>query len=246
MQDYVPQHIPRKNLGLQIKSVFMIIIFFILLLGVLIALASAKKTEKCFDKELYYFVYAQKERNTIKQENIDLIKSLGGAGDVYFKSEKFYLIANVYLIEDDADEIANGLTENFEDSGVLTLTAPDIPDDVKKAIKEEPDALRFFKFLQKTIEKTEILNIDYMSGNVTDGKLLNELLEVKLEFEHFSKQISSINEKLFDDICSYINQIANEFTDFFDKFYYSTKKGSLMCSLFVNLVLIKVNLFQNL
>ena len=72
------------------------------------------------------------------------------------------------------------------------------------------------------------------------------MIEKKLSFEDYAKSISMIEDSFFEDIGTYANEIVNLFEDFLDKFYTSTKKNSLMCSFFVNFVLIKVNLFQNL
>ena len=247
MQETVSKSATKKLFQMPIKSIFTLILIILFLFVILLVLASSRKSEKLFDEETYYFVYVEKKKNTIKKDKIDLIKSLGGAGDVYLKSGRFYLLANVYLEKEDAEEIAEGFLENFESAGVLSLTAPDIESSVKQKIKDEPNVYAFFRKFYDVLEKTEQLNMKYISGLISDGELMSEFIANKLEFENLSKEISKVaSEKLYDDINTYVKQIVNLYNDFFDNFYTSTKKISLTCSLFVNLVLTKINLFQNL
>ena len=62
-------------------------------------------------------VKARSEATSVKidADNIELVKKLGGAGNVLFFKEEYYLIANVYLKEANTDEeVINLVSESIQ------------------------------------------------------------------------------------------------------------------------------------
>lgn len=246
-QESVPRRAFNKGTQISIKSVIATILFFIFVILVLLCLAGFRKVEKCFDKQSFYVVYVAKTKRKMAPEDVDLIKKLGGAGCLLFFKDEYYLVANVYQKEDDADEIAEGLKVHFADAGVVKLSHSDI--DKKKAvhIARNLSFSRFFEEFYKVVEDFEGLQMKYLMGSVQEGEFLTEMLKQKLEFETIIENFENENdEKLFQDIKTYANMVVNYFDSFFDDFFQSTKKESLICLLKFNLVKLKVDMFDNL
>ena len=89
--------------------------------------------------------------------------------------------------------------------------------------------------------------MNYISGEISEGKLSSLILSEKLQLETIIKSFDNPEkDKFFDDISTYANMMILHFNKFFDEFYQSTKKKSLICNLGVNFVLTKVDLFDNL
>ena len=103
-QESVSRNVSNNRSQISIKSVIAIILFFVFVVLVLLCLAGLKKVEKCFDKQSFYVVYVEKTKRKMAPESVDLIKKLGGAGCLMFFKDEYYLVANVYQKEDDADE----------------------------------------------------------------------------------------------------------------------------------------------
>lgn len=246
MQGYVPYKKSLNKRKLQIKSIFMIVLFFSLTITILVCLGISRKANKCFDKQTFHFVYTQKNKVKTDKNQIDLLKSVGGAGVVYFHKENFHLLANFYLKKDDANEIKDGMIQNFENSGILQLEVKTLSRSLQNKIKSNENAYLFFKKLYKFFEKFENLNMQYISGEVSEGKLVSTLIAEKLEFETIAKEFDSGDEKLFLDLKTYLNMVVLHFESFFNEFFSSTKKQSLVCMLGVNIALTKVELFNNL
>lgn len=247
MQDYVPYKRRRKGLIIQIKSVIALILFFIFVFMILTCLGVSRKNNKCFDKSSFSFVYVQKTKKMLDETEKDLVKGLGGAGIFYFFKEHHYLIANVYLKLDDAKEVAGGMVDSFENAGVLTIETKRLSRLLQQKIKSNLSYYRFFKYLYEFSEKFEELNLNYISGELSQGKLMSELIEINLEFETIVNEFENENnESVFSDIKTYANMILIHFDNFFDEFYQSTKKQALVCALGVNVALTKVDLFDNL
>lgn len=247
MQYYVPYKKTAKRSWAQINSAIAGFLFFILTLSILVCLGVSRKKNKCFDKVSYHFVFVQKNRIQTNKDEQDLVKSLGGAGIYYFHKENYLLIANVYHSSDDAKEIKNGMLENFENADVLTLEAPAINRKTQNIIKDNLSYYKFFKYLQMAIQNFEVLNMNYLSGEITQGKLMSELISKKLELETIVNEFENPQkEDLFENIKTYANMFLIHFDNFFNEFYQSTKKQSLVCSLCVNFALTKVDLFDNL
>ncbi len=247
MQYYVPYKPVKKVSKVQIKSVIAVFLFFILFLSVLIGLGVSRKQNKCFDRFVYNFVYVQKTRTDSNKTEKDNLKNMGGAGVFLFHKQHYLLVANVYTKLDDANEIKNGMIETFEKADVLTLEINPLPRKLQNKIRQNDTFYKYFKFLLNISKDIEQLNMNYVTGKKGQGKVMSEILARKLELESIIKEfVITEEEKLFEDIKTYANMHLLHFENFFNDFYGSTKKQSLLCELCVNLALTRVDLFDNL
>lgn len=246
-QGYVSYLPHDKPLRKPIISVITVILFFIFLAVVFACLVSFKKVEKCYERQVFYVVYIEKNRRKIDEDKKELIKKLGGAGSVLFFKEEYFLVANVYLNEADATEIKENLKESFSGAGVVKLEAKAINKKTASHIAQNLSYSRFFERYYKFINDFEQVQIEYLKGEIGDGDFSSKLLKTKLEFQDLIDLFENPkNEKIFEDITTYANMLVNYFDEFFNKFFQSGKKESLICELKFNFARLKVDMFNNL
>ena len=246
-QGYVPYCGRQKGYGIQIKAIVLAFIFFFCLILICAMLVLVKKEDKVFNKQTFFYVCTTKSRNKIDKTKQDLVKSLGGAGVVLFYKENFNLIANVYLSEDNAKDVKNQIKTNFETAEVVKMEVKTISKSMQKKIKENFSFYKFFKYLNEIVNQLDELNMNYMSGAVSEGNMMTLLISEKLELETIIKQFENPNkEVIFENIKTYANLLLLHYENFFSEFYQSTKKQSLACMFVVNVTLTKVDLFNNL
>lgn len=246
-QGYVPYYALTRPRRMRINSAILAIIFFFVVILICSMLVFAKRADKCFDKQIFYYVVTMKSKIKIKKENQDKVKSLGGAGEVLFYKENFNLVANAYLSEVNAKDVCGQIKASFENAEVVKVEVKSLSNAVQKKIRQNLSYYKFFQNIDELIHSLEKLTIDYMLCNVSEGKFMSELITKKLELETIVKEFENPNkEKFFEDIKSYANMLILHFDNFFEEFYQSTKKQSFVCGLFVKATLVKVSLFDNL
>ena len=246
-QGYVPYKAARKRAKNSIKSAIAVILFFIFLLGIFMCLVYFRKVEKCYEKQVFYAVYVEKNKRKIDADNIELVKKLGGAGNVLFFKEEYYLIANVYLKEDDADEIAKGLASTFFGSGVIKIEHDSISRKKAMHIAQNLSVSKFFEKFYVFLSDFEEWQMQYVVGNLAESEFLTKLLKVKLDFETIVGEFENPdNEKIFDDIKTHGHMCLNYLQGFFNEFFKESKRESMICALKFNLAKLKVDLFDNL
>ena len=246
-QGCVPYAVSKKHTKSPIKSVIATILFFVFLIGIFLCLVYFRKIEKCYEKQSFYVVYVEKNRRKIDVDNVELIKKLGGAGSVLFFKEEYYLIANVYLKENDAKEIAEGLVSTFAEAGVIKLEHESISKKKALHIAQNLSVSKFFEKFYVFLGNLEDMQMQYVVGSLAESEFLTKMLKVKLDFESIVDEMENPdNEKIFDDIKTHAHMFLNYFQAFFDEFLKQSKKESMICALKFNFVKLKVDLFDNL
>ena len=248
MQGYVPYVIHRKTNKRLIKSIFTAVFIIFLIVFLFVFLVSLKKQSVCFESQTFYFVYADKAKNEapiLAQQ--DRVKSLGGSGVIYKKNNTNYLLINCYLIEDDVKDVKNRVSTEFANSDTLKITVKAISKNVQKEVRESQGYYKFFNFKREFFQFFLDKEMEYIKGNLSDGKFISWIISKRLE-------LNSIKEEFIKDskIESFmvINQFADVFVLHFDnllnKFFESTKKQSLICEFYCNLVLTNADMCDNL
>ena len=246
-QGYVPYVVKKKHAKTPIKSVIIMILFFIFLMLIFMCLVYFRKVEKCYEKQKFYAVYVSKNKRKIDGDSVELLKKLGGAGNVLFFKEEYYLIANVYFSEADAKEIANGLVSTFADSGVIKLEHNSIPRKKALHIAQNLSVSKFFEKYYVFLSELEGWQMQYVSGKLDESEFLTRLLRVKLEFESIVEEFENPeDEKIFEDIKTHAHMCLNLLQNFFDDFLKQSKKESMICELKLQLIKLKIDLFDNL
>ena len=261
----------------QLKNVNLIIIVFVILIITMclvltpIVISIKKRPKKIFDEKKFYLVYSHKnlKQNEVKKHQ-DIIKKLGGSGDIYHHKDYYYLITSLYLDKSDADSVKNNIKTNFKDAGVLQITIKKISKNKQIIFFDNPVLLNFIKFQSELLEKISNYQILYLSGEIQSREIISSLLEKKLELE----RIITETEKLNNDIKKNNNQndknsksstinaekisaVTNDcllaqklyllyFNNFLNVFFESLKKDSLLCELACNIALVYYDFCNNL
>lgn len=247
MQGYVPLNKSCRRRKIKLISVISFILIAILIVF-LIFLIPKQKSEKYFKQKSYYFVYVAKQQKANSfSEMQDLLVSLGGAGVIYNNSDNYYLLVNVYFDEDDANEIKNNIEGTFEQADFIEIKTKEISSKKKNLIKENEYVFDLVKFLYDFLEFYEGFSLSYLSGNLTDSKFCAGLIEKRLELEQIIKNISDNNSSVLDGNAMTCGELLLiHFNNFFNNFFDSSKKESLVCALGVNMVIERIELFDNL
>ena len=236
----------RKNNHLKIVIIFFVIAIFSAIIA--IGFYLKKKQDSVFFQQSFYFVYASKSKKTSSLEKMqDKLKELGGAGKIYKKDEYYYLIINVYLNEELASQVASDNKAVYESVGVLEIKTKKLNRNSKNAMKNNESALDYVKKFNKSIDEISELQIKYLSSEISENDLCSDILTMKFNFEDLNDSLKIADDSEIKNLVNnYLNLNLMYYSSFFNTFFDSTKKVSVLCEFVVNLTLLKVDLFNNL
>ena len=246
MQDLVTGKIYQKNRLL--KLVMIIIVILIIVIVVVLGFYFKSKSYSEFAETKYYFLVAKKSKNSKEITNMqDSVKSAGGAGIIYQKNNYDYLIITVYNDESAANEVLKLNKEKFNAAEILEIKTKRLKKSKKNQIKSCFVLDSMVKNLNKTIDSVMNYMMQYLKQGLTDNKLCSNVLVLRFEFDELLKRIDEIDdEKLKSFTYSYLNLAIMYFSNFINNFFGSTKKQSVLCDFVVNLVFLKIEIFNNL
>ncbi len=227
------------------KLVLSVVLIAVIVIIVLSVTIKPKSNTYLTDIKMY-FVYTDKntKQNALTHQQ-DIIESLGGSGQIMFYKEQFYLIANVYFSEADAEEICQNIKPSFSNSGVLSVTKT-LSKKQKRAILENDSALECFKIFSGFANEVQDMSMKYIVGSLSESSLCNKVLSKKLELENIIKKVERDDSELSKKILTYENLCLLHMDKFFDNFFESNKKQSILAKLVVSLVLSQCELYDNL
>lgn len=247
MQGYVPLDMSAKRKKIKLFSILSFLLIAILIVF-LVLLIPKQKDEKFFKQKSYFFVYATKSQKSGSLASMqDLLISLGGAGVTYSFNDNYFLIANVYVTDSDAEQIKNNILSTFNDAGVIEVKTKEVSAKKKNLIKDNEKVFNLVKFIYEFLDFYQTDLINYLSGTLTDSKLCSKLIEKKLELENIIEKLKQSEMSVLEKNAINVGEIILvHFNNFFNNFYISSKKESLATSLLVNITIERVNLFDNL
>lgn len=195
-----------------------------------------------------HFVFAEKSKNIKELENIqDQVKEFGGAGKIYHKDGVYYLILNAYFDKESADLVVDNNKNIYMNAGVLELKTKKIESRTIKKIKATEFNVRFLKKLNSDLSKVIELQMKYFSGVVSENDLCSNLLTLKFEVDDLIYDIKSGDHANFKElVLNYSSLLEMYYSAFFNNFFDSDKKSSILCDFVVGLALLKIDFFNNL
>ncbi len=245
LQVCVTQKVKRKIGSVQIKSAVCLILFFLIFGTILISIIVSRKKENLFYGQNLYFVYTSKTKNVSSLENEkDMIKNLGGAGVVFLHKKEYYLICNVYLKKDEAEEIKKNIAENYHNAGILEISAKKIKN--IKHFKQNENSKNMLRFIKNNLIELTQTEIDFISGNISEGKLGAWALSKKQTLEQMISKNIEASEEITRNMCSYAKLIVFQYDNFLNQFYVKSNKQSLFCEFVVNFSLIFADMWNYL
>lgn len=236
----------KKKGKIKIKSLISTILIFLFAIISTAILISEKKKLIVYEERSFYFVCvgASKKESNLEAKK-ELLKNLGGANIVYESNGNYNLVANVYLDLESATEIKNNLSTYFDDVSVLTIKNKTITKQNIKKIKKIEECKKFMKFMYNLTNEFYKLQLDYLAGNVSEGKFLANVVEKRLNLEKLCSNISGE-----DDISVHLRgfgeMILLQTTNFLSGFSIAGTKQNYICNYFVGFFINYVQMFDSL
>ena len=248
MQDYVPLKRVKNKREMLIFSAIIFIFIILICVIVFVSIWLNKKSKKEFLETSMFFVCANVSKNKKELENMqDNVKDFGGAGKIYQKDEFYYLIINSYFDKDSAELVVNNNKKVYENIQILELKTKTISNKIRKNFKKQEINYKFLKKMNKNLSESFDLQMKFLSGEITDNDLCSKLLTLKFDNDDLIDEIKAAEDNDYGDlVLNYANLEAMYFASFFNNFFESDKKSSVICEFVVSLALLKVDFFNNL
>ena len=248
IQGYVPAKKAKKKNKNKLFIVFAIVIVFVFVIIVFASFYSQAKQNKIFDVQSFYYVCAAKSKHSKELENLqESVKKLGGAAKIHYYGDYYYLIINVYLDGESANDVAQKNKQIFENIEVLEIKTKRISKKSKQSIKNYEYAYKFVKYFNYSISEISSIVIKYLSGDISENAFCSEVLNIKFDYDDLNAEIQKQEEsEMKSIIATQSNMILLYFSKFFNNFFGSYEKSMIACDFIVNLSLLKIEFFNNL
>lgn len=248
MQDYVPLKRVKDRREMLIFSAIIFIFIILICVIIFVSIWLNKKSKKEFLETSIFFICANVSKNKKELENMqDNVKDFGGAGKIYQKDEFYYLIINSYFDKESAELVVNNNKKVYENIQILELKTKTISNKIRKNFKKQEVNFKFLKKMNKNLSETFDLQMKFLSGEITDNDLCSKLLTLKFDNDDLIDEIKAAEDNDYGDlVLNYANLEAMYFASFFNNFFESDKKSSVICEFVVSLALLKVDFFNNL
>ncbi len=248
MQDFVT--LKKKNNKRQslIFSAFMLILIIFIIVIIFISNYIKNKSNKVFLEDSFFLVYVEKSKNVKELENLqDNLKELGGAGKIYQKDNFYYLISNVYKSQDSAKTVVENHKAVYKNANILEIKTKKLEKKTIRKYKENEINLKFVKHLNYTIEAILNYQIQFLSGEITENDLCSSLLTIKFDLDDLLSEIKLSEDNVYKElVLNYSNIEQMYFSSFFNNFFDSDKKTSILCEFVVGIIILKIDFFNNL
>lgn len=248
MQDFVTLKRRKNKSQTLIFSVIIAIIIIFFILVILISIYSRNKYSKEFVETSFYFVYVEKSKNLKELENMqDNLKELGGAGKIYQKENVYYLLSNVYDNQESAKSVVENNKAVYPNADVLEIKTKKVKNSIIRKYRENEINFKFVKNLNQTIKNICDFQMKYLSGLISENDLCSSLLTIKFDLDDVIKSVNQAEENEYKElILNYSNLEQMYFSMFFNSFFESSKKSSVLCEFVVGIVILKIDFSNNL
>lgn len=203
---------------------------------------------KPFNETKFYFVCAKKSKNVKELENmVDELKKVGGSGKIYKHNVYNYLIINIYLNEEYAKVVLSDSLKKYPSAEILELKTKKLKSRMKLILKKEELAYLFIKKFNAQIDDILNLALRFLSQEMSENELCSKLFSLKFDIEQINDKINDIDDAEIKNIIrTNISLMMVYYSNFINSFFGSDKKNSILCEFCVNLVVLKLDLFNNL
>lgn len=236
----------RKFSSSMIKSVVSTILVFLFAIISTAILISHRKKSLVFDSKYFYFIsVASASKESLLETKSELAKNLGGANFIYKENNEYHLLVNVYLDFQSAEEIRQSLLGYFPEAMILKIKTEKLTNNKVKKIKKYSENEEVIRFLYELTHNYQELEMNYLSGEISDGKFIKEFLKNKLELEKLNEKLTQNDE--FSVKCAEFSElILLKMTNFLSEFDIAKSKQNYICNYFVGFYLNYIEMFNSL
>lgn len=224
-----------------IKSVIkVILIFLFVIISSAIFIRQKRKTLMYLEREFYFVSVASSKKSSNLETKAELLKNLGGASVIYNKDGVYYLIANVYLDLSSAEEIKTNLLNYFNESEILTIKTKSVSKKNRKILRENKDAVKYLYDLSFVFQN---LQMGYLSGTVSDGKLISSMVKYRLELEKLKDNII-INCETCENLRAFYDLFSGQIANFLNELTISSSRQNYVCNYFVGFYINYIEMYD--
>ncbi len=230
----------------RIKSVIQTILIFLFAFTTSAVLINIKKKNLVFEERVFYLVSVSNEgKENMLDPQKELLKNLGAANVVYKQNDRYHLIASIYLDLESAEEIKVNLTNYFSDVKILKVKTKKVSRKSVKSIKLASGSEKLIKTLYTYTKDFEHLHMNYLSGKISEGQFLNDMVRRKLELGTLNQQIQ-LNSDYSSIVLGFGELFALKMTNFLSGLDVSRSKQNYVCNYFVGFYLDFIEFYDSL
>ena len=246
MQITVTQGALQKGHKTASKSVITTILVFIFAFVSIVILIAVRKKTLVFEEQYFYFVCADSSKKVgILDNEKEYLKNIGGAAVTHFYKNDYYLVANVYLMPADAEEIKANLINDFSRAEVVVIKSEKFSKNVKKIIKQDAELLKFVEFLYKFNKELCSTSLDFYSGKITESEFISGFITKNLKFDELKKEITGDGE-VYNVFREYSSLFALQLSSFLNNFYLAKNKQNYVSAYYVGFVINYLEFYDSL
>ena len=131
--------------------------------------------------------------------------------------------------------------------GLFELKKKTITKKVKRQIKSDGFVFSYIKKHNDFKKQVMSLSLNYLSGKISENKLCMEILDLKFKLDEINDEVSKlVGSEVYKIIKNQVNLEMYYYSAFFDDFFKSDKKDSVLCDFVVNLSILGIDFFNNL
>ena len=247
-QVYVTQKNKTKSLWFAIKSAFIIIFIIFSVVAICVYVSIEKKKENNFLQQSFYFVYSSKYRKeSMLFSEKEALKKFGGACEIYYHKNQYYLLVNVCFFKENAEKMAADIKNEFPNAGVLRITTSKFSRDAKTRVMGCFEVKNALKQIKSNLDGVMKLQSNFALQKIDAGDVISKFVKYKLDLQMISKRLSDANNEVGDLVASYIEMKLLCYDEFFEKFYVQeANRVHLISKMATKLAIIQIKMINNL
>ena len=247
IQYYVPRTNKKKRRRVRINVLIILGLLLIFSGIVIVGVYLNSKHNKIFNGSTFYYVcgFKSKSYKEIESRQED-VKKLGGAGKIYQKDKFYYMVLSVYIDKESASEVGEINKKIYPDAEILEIKAEKPSKQKQREIKNNEVFFKFYKLLRGNVVAVLNLSMKRLAGNVSENGFCSELLKQKFEFEEIVSEIDNLINEKNGNLITNVNLVILYYNSFFNSYFDSDKKSSVICDFALSLVQVYVEFVNNL
>ncbi len=177
----------------------------------------------------------------------ELLKKLGGANVVHFHKNEYYLLVNVYLNKDEAEEVVSNIKPTFANAGVVRISTSVFSKASRNQILSNFKLKNTLKRISSNFDEVLSYEMGYLAGKISESDVISKFVMHRVEFSKLKEQLLASEGILETATANYLKIFLLHYDNFFDKFYSQTNNREyLICKLATELIISQIELINNL
>lgn len=235
LQYSVPRKI--KRTGKRARIVLAVICCAVLVTLILMFFFIKGKKTEFLNERSFYLLYVDSSRDIQPLETeASIVKYLGGAGTIYQFADKYYILTSYYEDFHEAEQVLGGIKEKFTNSGIIDIHTKIVSRKLRQEINSEHILREYYEKLIEFMEETHFFSMKFAKNELSEGEFYQKMISWRLKFVTINEEIKELKEKAEVITKTYESstRLLEKMNEFFNKFYGSRVKISLVYRLSID------------